>query len=332
MLPRLYRALYRIRRVEEEIARVYPSDCIKSPVHLSIGQEAVSVGVCEALRPRDIVFGTYRGHALYLAKGGNLRAMIAELYGKVAGCTRGKGGSMHLIAPGAGMMGASAVVGTTIPNAVGYAYALKQQRQDSIVASFFGDGATEEGVFSESLNFAVLKKLPILFVCENNQYAIHTHQRRRQSTTDICGRARAFGVPAERIENNDVLALVDRSRAAVAQIRGGDGPRFLEVMTYRWTEHVGPGEDFHLGFRDEAEALPWREGDQVRRLAAMIDARQREQIELGVELEIKEAFEFADESPYPDADELLTDVFTKSPATESWHAPRAKRRARIRVS
>src|SRR5262249_44785077 len=156
-------------------------------------------------------------------------------------------------------------------------------------------------------NFAVLKKLPILFVCENNQYAIHTHQRKRQGTTDTCGRARAFGMPAERIENNDVLALVERSRDVVAQIRSGDGPWFLEVMTYRWTEHVGPGDDFHLGFRDEAEARPWRESDQVRRLAAMIDAREREQIEQDVELELKQVFEFAEESPYPNTDELLTD-------------------------
>ncbi len=181
MYPHLYRAMYRIRRLEEEVARVYPSDKIKSPVHLSIGQEAVSVGVCEALEPQDIVFGTYRGHALYLAKGGDMRRMVAELYGKATGCTGGKGGSMHLIDSDRGVMGTSAVVGTTIANAVGYAYALRYRRRNAIVASFFGDGATEEGVFAESLNFAALKKLPILFVCENNQYAIHTHQSRRQS-------------------------------------------------------------------------------------------------------------------------------------------------------
>src|SRR5439155_2798286 len=132
---------------------------------LSIGQEAVSVGVCEALGPQDIVYGTYRGHALYLARGGSLRAMIAELFGKATGCTRGKGGSMHLIAPEAGVMGTSAVVGTTIANAVGYAYALRRRGERALVASFFGDGATEEGVFSESLNFGALKGLPVLFVC-----------------------------------------------------------------------------------------------------------------------------------------------------------------------
>src|SRR5205807_3987273 len=231
MHARLYRALLRIRRVEEEVARVYPTDRIKSPVHLSIGQEAVSVGVCEALRPDDVVFGTYRGHALYLAKGGDLRAMVAELYGKATGCTKGKGGSMHLIDPEAGVMGTSAVVGTTIANAAGYAYALKVRRSGAVAVSFFGDGATEEGVFAETLNFAVLKRLPVLFVCENNGYAIHTPQCRRQGTPAILERARAHGLPAERIEDNDVLRLYERSREVTARVRAGAGPWFLEVMT-----------------------------------------------------------------------------------------------------
>ena len=188
---RLYRSLYRIRRVEEEIAKVYSSDKIKSPVHLSIGQEAVSVAVCEALARRDVAFGTYRGHALYLAKGGDLNRMIAELYGKATGCAKGKGGSMHLIDTAAGLMGTSAVVGTTISNAVGYAYALACRREDRVVASFFGDGATEEGAFHESLNVAALKRLPIVFICENNGYAIHTHQSCRQARANIAERAAA---------------------------------------------------------------------------------------------------------------------------------------------
>src|SRR5881296_4010017 len=179
MVERFYRALYRIRRVEEEIAAVYPTDRIKSPVHLSIGQEAVSVGVCEALRQDDVVFGSYRSHALYLAKGGDLKKMIAKLYGKVDGCAKGKGGSMHLVDVRAHVMGASAVVGTTIAQAVGFAYALKLQNKKSIVVNFFGDGAVDEGVFHESLNFAALKKTPVIFICENNYYAIHSHQRDR---------------------------------------------------------------------------------------------------------------------------------------------------------
>jgi TPP-dependent pyruvate/acetoin dehydrogenase alpha subunit len=308
MYEQLYRSLYRIRRVEEEIARVYPTDRIKSPVHLSIGQEAVSVGVCEALAPADVVFGTYRGHALYLAKGGDLRQMIAELYGKATGCARGKGGSMHLISPQAGMMGASAVVGTTIPNAVGYAYALKYQQNRAIIASFFGDGATEEGVFAESLNLAALKRVPILFVCENNSYAIHTHQSRRQATSAICDRVRAHGIRAERIEDNDVLKIHMRARAISQEIRSGGGPYFFEVITYRWREHVGPGEDYQLGFRSRDEAAPWVAKDQVTRLEKLFDAQTVARVQGEVEAEIKAAFAFAEESPWPEAQELCTHV------------------------
>jgi TPP-dependent pyruvate/acetoin dehydrogenase alpha subunit len=309
MHEQLYRSLYRIRRVEEEIARVYPTDRIKSPVHLSIGQEAVSVGVCAALGPRDVVYGTYRGHALYLARGGDLRAMIAELYGRATGCTGGKGGSMHLIEPECGVMGTSAVVGTTIANAVGHAYAIKYRREDSVVGSFFGDGATEEGVFAESLNFAVLKRLPVLFVCENNQYAIHTHQTRRQGNPDICERARAYGMPAERLDGDDLPDLVGRARDVVARLRAGGGPWFFEVMTYRWREHVGPGEDYHLGYRNEDEAAPWQASDAVRRLAETISATERAEIEAVVEREIADAFAFAEAGPFPGPDELTRDVF-----------------------
>jgi TPP-dependent pyruvate/acetoin dehydrogenase alpha subunit len=307
---RFYRALYRIRRVEEAIAAVYPTDKIKSPVHLSIGQEAVSVGVCEALRPDDIVFGTYRSHALYLAKGGDLRKMIAELYGKVEGCARGKGGSMHLIDTRARVMGASAVVGTTIPQAVGFAYALKLQRKDSVVASFFGDGAVDEGVFHESLNFAAVKSIPIIFVCENNFYAIHTHQSLRQKSGNICERARAYGMPAEQIADNDVFSIYEKvSRAATGLRAGEPGPYFFECLTYRLKEHVGPGEDFHLGYRSRSEAELWIENDPISRLGNQLDPTKRRKIEAEVETEIREAFDFAEQSPFPMAAELYTDVF-----------------------
>jgi TPP-dependent pyruvate/acetoin dehydrogenase alpha subunit len=311
MHARLYRALYRIRRLEEEIVRVYPSDKIKSPVHLSIGQEAVSVGVCEALEPQDVVFGTYRGHALYLAKGGDMQAMVAELYGRATGCTRGKGGSMHLIAPECGMMGASAVVGTTVANAAGYAYAMRHRKQNAIVASFFGDGATEEGVFAETLNFAVLKRLPMLFVCENNGYAIHTHQSRRQGNPNICDRVRAHGMPAETLDSNDLVDFITTAKMAVARIRAGDGPHFFEVTTYRWREHVGPGEDYHLGYRTREDAEPSFAADPVRRLADLVEPAERRAIETKVEAEIADAFAFAESSPFPDAAELMTDVFTE---------------------
>jgi TPP-dependent pyruvate/acetoin dehydrogenase alpha subunit len=307
-VKRVYRALYRIRRVEEEIARVYPTDRIKSPVHLSIGQEGVAVGVCDALERNDVVFGSYRGHAMYLAKGGDLRRMIAELYGKVDGCARGKGGSMHLVDVAQGVMGTSAVVATTIPNAVGYAYAMKLRRERRVVVSFFGDGATEEGVFHESLNFAALKKLPILFVCENNRYAIHTHQRQRQATDDIGARVRAHGIAAERIEQNDVLRLHGWTTKVLPGLREGAGPAFVECMTYRWLEHVGPGEDFALGFREREEAASWKAGDPVKTLGERLDAA-RSAIEKEVEAEIAAAFDFAESSAFPGAEELYRHVY-----------------------
>jgi TPP-dependent pyruvate/acetoin dehydrogenase alpha subunit len=306
---RFYRSLYLIRRVEEEIARVYPTDKIKSPVHLAIGQEAVSVGVCAALAPGDVVSGTYRSHALYLAKGGDLGRMLAELYAKATGCAGGKGGSMHLVDHAAGVLGTSAVVGTTIPIAVGYAYASKVRGRDTVVASVFGDGAVEEGVFHESLNFAALRKIPVLFVCENNFYAIHSPQRTRQSTLDLVGRVRSYGIGAERIESGDVREIAERSAVAVAEIRGGGGPRFLECLTYRWKEHVGPSEDFNAGYRSRREAEPWFERDEVARVGARLGETVRRAIEAEVEAEIRLAFEFAEASPVPDPAELHTDVF-----------------------
>lgn len=305
----IYRLLYRIRRVEEEVARIYPTDKIKSPVHLSIGQEAVSVGVCEALRRDDVVFGTYRSHALYLAKGGDLCRMIAEFYGKVTGCAKGKGGSMHLINAATGVMGTSAVVGTTIPQAVGYAYGLKLQRKDSVVVSFFGDGAVEEGVFHESMNFAALKSLPIIFICENNLYAIHTHQLKRQKLANICDKARSYGMPAEQIAGNDVLRIHERTRSAVEKLRSGEGgPFFFECLTYRLKEHVGPNDDFHLGYRTREEAVPWIASDPVKQLKELVELKQRQQIEKEVEAEIEDAFQFAEQSPFPEPHELFTDV------------------------
>jgi TPP-dependent pyruvate/acetoin dehydrogenase alpha subunit len=309
----LYRSLYRIRRVEEEIAKIYPSDKIKSPIHLSIGQEAVAVGVCEALRPTDVVFGTYRGHALYLAKHGDLKRMVAELYGKVTGCAKGKGGSMHLVDVEAGVMGTSAVVGTTIPHAVGYAYAVRLRRRDTVVASFFGDGAVDEGVFHESLNFAALKRLPIIFICENNFYSIHSHQLARQPASNIVERARAYTIPAERIEDSDVLRIYGMVKVAAEEIRAGtSGPRFFECLTYRWKEHVGPTDDFDKGYRSIAEAEPWFARDQVKRIANLLDPQVRERIEAEVESEIREAFEFAERSAFPPDEELYTDMYMEA--------------------
>jgi TPP-dependent pyruvate/acetoin dehydrogenase alpha subunit/nucleoside-diphosphate-sugar epimerase len=310
LAERLYRSMRRIRRVEEELSRLYPTDRIKSAVHLSIGQEPVAAGVCEALAPQDVVFGSYRSHAMYLAKGGDLKRMIAELYGKVGGCARGKGGSMHLIDTAHGVMGASAIVAATIPQAVGYAYALRLRRRDAIVVSFFGDGAVDEGDFHEAANFAALKELPVLFVCENNFYAIHSHHLSRHRSDNLCERARSYGMPAERLEGNDPLEIFARVAETVRRMREERaGPAFIECMTWRWKKHVGPGDDYALGYRTEQDARPWIEADAVARLGARLDAGRRRRLDEAIEREIREAFEFAEASPFPQDEELFADVF-----------------------
>jgi TPP-dependent pyruvate/acetoin dehydrogenase alpha subunit len=301
--------MYLIRRVEEEIIRLYPTDKIKSPVHLSIGQEAVSAAVCDHLERTDIAFGTYRGHALYLAKGGDVPRMMAELYGKVDGCARGKAGSMHLVDPDVGMMGTSAVVATGISNAVGAALALKMQKSKAIVACFFGEGAADEGAFHESMNFASLKKLPILFVCENNFYAIYSHVRDRLAGPGLGMRSRGYGIEAELIEDHEPMKLHERVGAAVASVRRGDGPRFLECMTYRWRDHVGPAEDRVHRYRADAELDAKIENDNLKIVGDMLPTEMRSSIESSVEKSVAAAIAFAEASTFPEDKEVYDHVF-----------------------
>lgn len=310
LIRRFYRSLYRIRRIEEEIIRIYPTDKIKSPIHLSIGQEAIPVAVCEALEPTDVVFGTYRGHALYLAKGGNLKEMVAELYGKKTGCAKGKGGSMHLIDKDNMVMGTSAIVATTIPLSVGYAYGLKYKDSLDAVVSFFGDGAVDEGAFHESLNFAALKKLPVLFICENNLYAIHSHHLNRHHSDNIAARAKVYGMPSKIIKDGDIFKIYEAARLYISGIRKGAGPAFIECVTCRWKEHVGPNDDFYLGYRKEEEVNYWKKDDQLKILKALLDKKTRRFMESEVDKEIKNAFIFAEKSSFPRGNKALyEDVF-----------------------
>ncbi|SMH41695.1 thiamine pyrophosphate-dependent dehydrogenase E1 component subunit alpha [Azospirillum agricola] len=306
---RLYRTLRLIRVVEEEVARVYPTDVIKSPVHLSIGQEFIAAGVCDALEPRDHVSITYRGHAAYLAKGGDLNAMIAEMYGKKTGCCEGRGGSMHLVDMKAGVIGASAVVGTSIPVATGFALAARRKRTGGVVVCFIGDGATEEGCFAESLNFAALHKLPILFVCENNGYAIHEPLAKRWATDRLCERVATYGIPARRIEDGSTVTVHDAAAEAVTAMRDGGGPAFLEILCYRWREHVGPNEDFDQGYRSAAEKAPWAERDEVARLAGLLPPEDVAAIEVEITATVRAAFAFAEQSPFPVPEDLHDHVY-----------------------
>ena len=308
-ITKLYRSIKRIRRAEEVIAKIYPTDRIKSPVHLGIGHEAIQVGICENLEKNDIVFGYYRSHPLYLAKGGDLNSMMAELFGKITGCAKGWGGSMHLVSLEHGVMSTTAIVASSIPNAVGYAYALKLQNSKQIVVSFCGDGATEEGVTSESWNFAALHKLPILFVCENNELAIHTKRSQRQASLDICSRAEANGVPATLIDQYNTETIYKIAGDLIEKIRDGQGPQFLEVVASRWLEHVGPNEDFKLGYRSEDEVTPFREQDEIERLGSLLDQQIKADIDQEIENEINTAIQFAESSQFPQKEELLKYVY-----------------------
>lgn len=313
LIARLYHLMLLIRRVEEKIAEIYHTNVIKSPVHLSIGQEAVAAGVCDPLAADDIVSNTYRCHATYLAKGGDLNKMMAELYGKKDGCAGGKAGSMHLIDIEHGILGASAVVGTTIPVAAGYAFALQQAAKKTgkrrLVVSLFGDGGTEEGAFSETLNFAALKQLPILFVCENNRLAIHTPLEKRWATERLCERVETYGIPARRIDDGDVLKIHAAVSEAVSDIRNGHGPVFIECATYRWMEHVGPMDDHHEPYRSPAEFKRWHENDAIEKLAKKLDEYTLNDIQQQVEEAIAEAIAFAEKSPFPGIEEFYNHVY-----------------------
>jgi len=309
LIEKLYHDMFRIRFVEEEIMRLYPSDVIKSPVHLSIGQESISVGVCDGLAKDDTVFGTYRGHALYLAKGGNLNAMMAELYGKLDGCCSGKGGSMHLIDPSVNMMGTSAVVASSISEAVGYALGIKYKGGNQIVVCFFGDGATDQGVFHESLNFASLKKLPILFVCENNNYAIHSRLSDRSAQENLYKFAEVYNIPTHVFKESDIFKLCDLSGAFIKKIRNGGGPHFIEAYTYRWLEHVGPQEDWDFEYRSKEEIAQWKKDDQVDRLKDMLKPLERRNIEEKIKNEVAAAIKFAEQSPFPNEIDLFKNVY-----------------------
>lgn len=320
-LLRLYRDMLRIRTIEEAIAELYSEQEMRCPVHLCTGQEAVAVGVCAQLEPEDYVLSGHRSHGHYLAKGGNLKAMMAELYGKATGCARGKGGSMHLVDLEAGFLGAAPIVGSTIAIAVGAAFGSVMKGERRVTVIFFGEGAVEAGVFHESINFAALKKLPVVFVCENNLYSVYSPLSVRQAGgREVFELARGHGVESHHADGNDVVAVYALAESAVAKARKDEGPVFLEFATYRWREHCGPNYDNDLGYRSEAEFALWRERCPVERLKAhLLDQGVASEETLAatareVRDEIDEATAFAKESPFPTAETALEGIFASPPA------------------
>lgn len=311
----LLNCMTRIRMVEEAIAERYSDQQMRCPVHLSIGQEAAAVGICAALRHTDQVMSGHRSHAHYLAKGGDLNAMIAEIYGRETGCCSGRGGSMHLIDLAVGFVGAVPIVGSTIPIAVGLAFADKLSKRDRVTVAFLGEAATEEGVCHESMNFAALHKLPVIFACENNQYSVYSHLRVRQPAgLEVYQQAIGHGLPAEKVDGNDPLAVLAAAERAVARARQSDGPTFIEMTTYRWREHCGPNFDNHIGYRTQAEFEEWAARDPLARFEATLDLDGFDRsayraFKASVEAEIRTAFDRAKSAAFPDPSALLDFVY-----------------------
>jgi len=310
--------MYRIRMVEEEISRRYPEGEMRCPVHLSTGQEAIPAAFALSIRKDDFVVSTHRGHAHYLAKGGDLKAMIAEIYGKATGCSKGKGGSMHLIDLNVNFMGTSAIVGNSIPVGVGLALSAQLKSTDQISCIFLGDGAVEEGVFYESVNFAAVRKLPVLFICENNLYSVYSPLAVRQpKNRSIAKMVDAMGIDTGTCNGDDIYASHKLMQDTVNKVRSGKGPSFIEFSTYRWREHCGHSFDNEIGYRSEKEFLEWKSKDPLINLEESLSksgvelSKKVNSIKASINSEVMAAFEFAEVSKFPDHLEAYQDVYAK---------------------
>lgn len=317
-LENLYRMMLRIRLCEESLVEPILNGEIRCPVHLYSGQEAIASGMGAALQTDDYIFGNHRSHGHYLAKGGDMPAMLAEIYGKENGCSRGRGGSMHLIAPEQGVMGIVPIVSGTISLALGAALSIKIKKELKVTVSFFGDGATGEGVLYESLNFAALKKLPIIFACENNLYSTHLPINEIRTNRNIFNIADPFEIETYRVDGNNVLEVYKVAEKAVESCRNGKGPVFIEFLTYRFRGHVGPDDNIqgsHTDIRPKEEIEAWLKKDPLILFKKyLIDNNFSTEeniaaIHQQVEAEVKVANEFAINSPKPNQEDLCKYVF-----------------------
>jgi acetoin:2,6-dichlorophenolindophenol oxidoreductase subunit alpha len=307
-----------IRVVEEVVANLVTDQIAKCPCHLGIGQEAVAVGVSKLLKNTDHVFGGHRSHAHYLAVGGDVYSLFAEILGRITGCSKGMGGSMHLFAGDKGFKGALPIVGGTTPIAMGAGLAAKMDGKGDVAVSYFGDGAIEGGVVQESLNLASVLSLPVLFVCENNLYSSHLDIQLRQSSDRVSRFADAHHIEARVVDGNDVLAVANATEELLARARAGKGPGFLEAITYRWRGHVGPDENIDVGVRRKNEDLvAWKKRDPIRRLVEgmekekFLEKGEFENIEKGVRAFVIKAKDEALEAPYPEQSALLDLVYSE---------------------
>jgi TPP-dependent pyruvate/acetoin dehydrogenase alpha subunit len=317
-LKALYRIALRIRLVEQKIASEYSQAAMRCPVHLSIGQEIVSaiVGLTQELN--DTAVSTHRAHAHYLAKGGDLYRMVAEIYGKVTGCCKGRGGSMHLIDLSVGFLGSSAIVGNSIPIGVGSGFAHRLENTDSLSFIFLGDGATEEGSFYESVNFAAVRGLPIVFICENNLYSVYTDLGPRQPLgRNISEMVTALGVQAHRIDLSNPIAAYQQVNKLIIASRKTGKPLFIEFLTYRWLEHCGPNDDDGLGYRPIGELQNWLENDSLKKLKDMLESEydfnseEIEEMEREISKEIENIFQRVKADRFPTIQECMSDVYAE---------------------
>ncbi len=316
---RLWKRMCQIRRVEEQIASRYSEQEMRCPTHLSIGQEAVPAAIGEVSSNQDYAVSTHRGHGHYLGKGGDLNAMIAEIYGKETGCSKGRGGSMHLIDTSVGFMGTSAIVGNSIPLGVGFGLAAKLDAHQQVSYVFLGDGAIEEGAFYESLNFAVVSHLPVVFICENNLYSVYSSLEVRQPPDRIIWEmVEGLGARAGHANGNDIIDCLNIISKATEECRAGNGPWFLEFATYRWLEHCGPNYDNDIGYRSEDEFQAWQKKDPIALYAKKLERAYPEfgvfqkQTEDELTKSIDNAFRYAKDAPFPLLSDVINDEYAKA--------------------
>ncbi|MEW6556111.1 MAG: thiamine pyrophosphate-dependent dehydrogenase E1 component subunit alpha [Elusimicrobiota bacterium] len=317
-LINLYKTMLRIRFCEESFVEPIVKGEIKTPCHLYTGEEAIATGVCAALTKDDYIFGNHRSHGHYLAHGGSMKEMVAEIYGKITGCSKGRGGSMHVCSLENNMLGAAPIVAGTISLAVGSALASKIRKEKRIAVSFFGDGACGEGVLYESLNFAALKKLPIIFACENNLYSTHMPIKECRPNNDIYKIAKPFSIKSFRVDGNDVLKVYEVAEKSAELCRSGAGPVFIEFLTYRLRGHVGPDDNIQgtrTDIRPKAEIVRWQKKDPLKKFEnyllknKIVNPEKIEKIKSEIEAKVKVAYDFAKKSPYPKESELTKYVF-----------------------
>jgi len=312
MLIWMFRKMLEIRHFEEKVYELYGQNLVPGTIHLYVGEEAVAVGVCANLRKDDYITSTHRGHGHCIAKGGDLKRIMAEILGKRTGYCKGKGGSMHIADFSIGMLGATAVVGAGIPIAAGAGLSIKLRGTDQVVACFFGDGASNQGTFHEGINMAAIWKLPVLFVCENNLYAMGTRQSMVMLIENVADRAAAYGIPGVVVDGNDVLAVYEAAKQAVERARKGEGPTLIECKTYR---HKGHSRFDPATYRPKEEVEEWLKKDPIPRFRnklvemGVLTENEAKRIEEEVLAEIEEAVKFALESPYPKPEEALEDVY-----------------------